>query len=127
MVPTQKSLSERYLTIFCFSWNFQLEMQVGNFFIIYLVKATEFSSICILEMNNSNVKGQSIKEQCLIKSTLKSHHFTSKLISNNTTITTKPRLNCSYFNMLINTKSAMGNPNWLEGQIFAKQSCRGPK
>jgi hypothetical protein len=30
-------------------------MRVEKVFIIYLVKATAFSSICILEMNNSNV------------------------------------------------------------------------
>ncbi len=39
----------------------------------------------------------SLKEQCLIKSTLKTHHFTSThhLTLNNITIITKPRLNCS--------------------------------
>jgi hypothetical protein len=70
-------------------------MRVEKAFIIYLVKETEFSSICILEMNNSNVGWKCIKEQCLIKCTLKTHHFTSKLTLNNTTITAMRRLSCS--------------------------------
>jgi hypothetical protein len=41
----------------------------------------------------------------------------------------KKKLNCKddYSGNLLNCRSAMGNPNRFEGQIYAKMSCRGPK
>jgi hypothetical protein len=32
-------------------------------------------------------------------------------------------MSLDYSNILASTRTAMGNPNWLEAQFFAKQPC----